>query len=255
MATTRGDDLTAAQLRAVLGAIDECGAADDVASYKSAVVEAVRELFGFRDVTLFCGPTYAELFSDPAPILTGDITRLLDEYRSRWMNQDVFTTPEARRAASRAGFVTLDQLSAVPAAQRSYIEKYLLPHRMASASALHLRFADGEALVGMFDARHDWTHADSSTAQLLARHLGNFSRKFSIAAGSARPDDPLAPLTDRRLEVARLVSEGLSNAEIAAVLSITEAAVKKHLTRIFEATGCPNRAALTAAVLRTRPTV
>lgn len=41
-------------------------------------------------------------------------------------------------------------------------------------------------------------------------------------------------LTGREVEIARQVATGLRNAEIAALLSITEATVKTHLVRIFE---------------------
>jgi DNA-binding NarL/FixJ family response regulator len=44
----------------------------------------------------------------------------------------------------------------------------------------------------------------------------------------------LGDLTDRELEVLRLVSRGLSNAEIAGELFLSEATVKTHVTRIFQ---------------------
>ncbi|MBY4576200.1 hypothetical protein ACN94_22060 [Gordonia paraffinivorans] len=52
------------------------------------------------------------------------------------------------------------------------------------------------------------------------------------------------------MEVAALVSEGLSNAEIADRLFLSEQSVKKYMSRIFEATGWRNRSEVAAAVLR-----
>jgi DNA-binding NarL/FixJ family response regulator len=49
-----------------------------------------------------------------------------------------------------------------------------------------------------------------------------------------RRDDPLTRLTDRQREVLALMAEGRSNAGIAQQLVVTEKAVAKHITRIFE---------------------
>ena len=48
-----------------------------------------------------------------------------------------------------------------------------------------------------------------------------------------RSFDPIKRLTQRQFEVASLISDAASNKEIAGLLSISEAAVKSHLTVIF----------------------
>ncbi|MBT2489833.1 response regulator transcription factor [Streptomyces sp. ISL-96] len=48
-----------------------------------------------------------------------------------------------------------------------------------------------------------------------------------------KPRPHKAQLTDRELEVLRLVAEALSNAQVAARLFITEATVKRHLTNTY----------------------
>ena len=50
--------------------------------------------------------------------------------------------------------------------------------------------------------------------------------------GSA-PRDELAPLTEREVEVLRLIGCGLSNAEIAERLYVSGATVKTHITHIL----------------------
>jgi DNA-binding NarL/FixJ family response regulator len=48
-------------------------------------------------------------------------------------------------------------------------------------------------------------------------------------------------LTDRELEVAKLVCNGLSNKEIRKAMNISEQAVKSHLSRIYKKTGVSDR--------------
>lgn len=57
--------------------------------------------------------------------------------------------------------------------------------------------------------------------------------------GRHRRDDPLEPLTGREREVLELMAEGRSNRAIAEGLVITERAVEKHVTSIFEKLGLP----------------
>lgn len=56
----------------------------------------------------------------------------------------------------------------------------------------------------------------------------------SQLVGRRRADDPLGQLTPREREVLELMAEGLSNAAIAARIVVTERAVEKHVTSIFQ---------------------
>ncbi len=60
----------------------------------------------------------------------------------------------------------------------------------------------------------------------------------------------LAGLTERELEVARAVAEGLSNAEIAQRVYASEATVKTHLSRAMDKLGVGNRVQLAVVVDR-----
>ena len=56
----------------------------------------------------------------------------------------------------------------------------------------------------------------------------------SQLVGRRRRDDPLGELTPREREVLGLMAEGLSNAAVAERIVVTERAVEKHVTSIFQ---------------------
>jgi len=244
------ESLSRAQLLAILNILEMCAETKDGHAYKHELVTAIADLFRLRDVTFFWGRTYTELFSDPAPVMRGAVVPLLAEYRDQWKEKDLFAAPQVQRTLRATGFVTLSQIRVLPAEQKAYVEGYLLPHRMGVASAIHLTLADGEALVGMFDAGREWESRDMAAIQVLARHLRLGSGRVRGAPTKLFGSDPLHRLTPRQLEVTRLVSTVLTNYEIARALTLSEFTVKKYLSRIFSATGLANRSSLTAAYLQ-----
>jgi DNA-binding NarL/FixJ family response regulator len=64
-----------------------------------------------------------------------------------------------------------------------------------------------------------------------------------------RPQPLVDPLSDRELEVLRLLAEGSSNREIAAALFLAEGTVKNHVTNVLAKMGARDR---TQAALRAR---
>jgi DNA-binding NarL/FixJ family response regulator len=84
-------------------------------------------------------------------------------------------------------------------------------------------------------ARGDALLAPSVTRRLLDR----FADALPGADASAPAD--LAVLTERELEVLRLVALALSNAEIAARLVLTEATVKTHVSAVLRKLGLRDR--------------
>ncbi len=81
----------------------------------------------------------------------------------------------------------------------------------------------------------------------LAAHYGPLPSDFSPEVA------PDLALTDRELEIVRLVCDGLTNARIAQCLSIGLATVKTHLLHIFEKLGVRTRAALVSRCLSAVP--
>ena len=74
----------------------------------------------------------------------------------------------------------------------------------------------------------------------LATSIRRFLGLPAVRAGSNRH------LTDRQQEVARLVTEGLTNREIAAELTITERSVESHVERIRDRLGFRSRSQVAA---------
>lgn len=65
-----------------------------------------------------------------------------------------------------------------------------------------------------------------------------------------RPTESEPGLTEREVEVVRLVTEGLSNDEIGVALAITSKTVEAHLGRIFVRTGTHSRTELAVRAVR-----
>jgi DNA-binding NarL/FixJ family response regulator len=65
----------------------------------------------------------------------------------------------------------------------------------------------------------------------------------------ARPQPLVVPLSDRELDVVRLLADGRSNREIAAALHLAEGTVKNHVTNVLAKLGARDR---TQAALRAR---
>jgi len=94
-----------------------------------------------------------------------------------------------------------------------------------------------------------------SEAQALFRDLGNKRmvrdirqrlRELPRESMTWKIAPTPAALSPREVEVLHLVAAGKRNREIAQELNISDSTVAKHLTAIFDKTGCENRAAATA---------
>jgi DNA-binding NarL/FixJ family response regulator len=127
-------------------------------------------------------------------------------------------------------------------------EDYLFTALDAGASGFVLKSASPESLVEAVHviARGDALLSPDVTRRVIERFgLGSGAEAGSASAPAAPPLVPTDPrvqtLTDRELEVLRLLAEGLANAEIAERLYLGEATVKTHVSRLLLKLGVRDR--------------
>ena len=109
---------------------------------------------------------------------------------------------------------------------------------LASCLTRSNRFAEAVALTN--EARALATSLDSRPLADRAETLQRMAR------GHAPVDEPWRPLTAREFAVARLITEGLTNAEIASALSITPTTARSHVEHILAKLGASRRAEIAA---------
>jgi len=126
-------------------------------------------------------------------------------------------------------------------------EDYLFTALDAGASGFVLKSASPESLVEAVHviARGDALLSPDVTRRVIERFgrgSGTPGDEPAPAAAPAVPADPrVQTLTDRELEVLRLLAEGLANAEIAERLYLGEATVKTHVSRLLLKLGVRDR--------------
>jgi DNA-binding NarL/FixJ family response regulator len=108
------------------------------------------------------------------------------------------------------------------------LDQYVYAALTAGASGFLLKDVSPEQLVTAVRTVQD---GDALLAPSITRRL--VERFAPRAPGSAQVHGDLSDLTPRELEVLRLLARGLSNAELAAQLGLSEATVKTHVARIL----------------------
>ncbi|MGW3567035.1 response regulator [Streptomyces sp. NPDC000941] len=116
------------------------------------------------------------------------------------------------------------------------LDEYVYDALAAGASGFLLKDMTAERL---FEAVRVVAAGEALLAPTVTRRLiGEFVR---LRPHTAEPS-PLALLTPRETEVLRLIAEGLSNAEIAARLTVSAETVKTHVSRVLAKLGARDRA-------------
>jgi DNA-binding NarL/FixJ family response regulator len=117
------------------------------------------------------------------------------------------------------------------------LDEYAFAALKAGASGFLLKDVPPEELLFAIRAVHS---GDSVVAPSTTRRLIDQFAALLPGGEDAAPSE-LADLTDREREVLTLVAQGLSNAEIAKRLYVSEATVKTHVGRVLAKLGLRDR--------------
>ncbi|MEV7842744.1 response regulator transcription factor [Streptomyces cyaneofuscatus] len=169
--------------------------------------------------------------------------RLARELRPDLVLMDVQMPRLDGVAATRQ--VVAEELADVLVLTTFDLDEYVFGALRAGASGFLLKNTDARDLLEAVRtvARGEGLIAPAVTRRLIAEFAGVRSVR---AAGAADPA-ALEALTRREREVLGCLGEGLSNAEIALRLSMAEATVKTHVSRLLAKLGLRSR--VQAAVL------
>ena len=120
-------------------------------------------------------------------------------------------------------------------------EEFLVPALRAGAAGYLVKDAEPTEILGAIQAVHDGNAAISaSVSQDLIRAIRD---AHEVKSNNANRHGTMA-ISDRELEVLRLLAKGLNNPEIAATLHLSEATVKAHLSRAMAKFGVRDRVQL-----------
>jgi DNA-binding NarL/FixJ family response regulator len=117
------------------------------------------------------------------------------------------------------------------------LDEYIIDALRAGASGFLLKDAPTQEVVAAVRAV---AAGDAVLSAAVTRQLLDQVARRLPAAVSQLPDD-LVALTEREREVLRMLAAGLSNAEIAAALVLSEATVKSHVSHLLGKLGLRDR--------------
>jgi DNA-binding NarL/FixJ family response regulator len=117
------------------------------------------------------------------------------------------------------------------------LDEYVVEALRAGASGFLLKDVPAEELVQAIRVVADGAAmlAPSVTRRLLDMYAGR------LPSGEDAPPPSLATLTEREVEVLKLVARGLSNAEVAGELFVSETTVKTHVGHVLTKLGLRDR--------------
>jgi ATP/maltotriose-dependent transcriptional regulator MalT len=168
--------------------------------------------------------------------------RLAEAMAQRAVAAVALHTGDAERAAERA-LASAAAADVVRAPIEAALSRILAGRALARAGRTEEAAAELDRAVSELEPRGAVRYRDEAAHEL--RKLGRTVYRRS-APGTA--DDGLASLTERELELARLVVDRKTNPQIAAELFLSQKTVETHLRNIFRKVGVSNRVELAHAV-------
>jgi DNA-binding NarL/FixJ family response regulator len=138
--------------------------------------------------------------------------------------------------------ITADGQARVLVLTTFHLDDYVVAALRAGASGFLLKDVDAAKLA---EAIRVIAAGNAIVDPAVTRHLlDRFAYGPPQATVTGKGHDSLAALTDREVEVLTLVARGLSNAEVAAELVVTETTVKTHVHHLLTKLGARSRVQL-----------
>lgn len=116
----------------------------------------------------------------------------------------------------------------------------------AGARGYLLKGADPQEVLRVIQAAAE---GQALFGPAIASRLMNYFKELQAKPASSTPHAPFPELTERELEILRLIAQGLNNSEIAQKLVLSPKTVRNHITNIFSKLQVADRA---QAIVRAR---
>jgi DNA-binding NarL/FixJ family response regulator len=204
------------------------------------------------------------LIVDDNPVIRRGVAALLEEADDIALVGEASNGQEAIRLASEkhpdvvlldVRMPVMDGIEAAgPLAEHARVMMLTYTDEQEQVTAAIRAGASGYLVHGQFDAEEIVTRIRQLAAGetvLSPAIVGTVFEALRRTPGS--PDEASGPasLTAREREIMNLISQGLTNGQIAAQFVLSEKTVKNHVNRIYSKLGATNRAQATALWLGT----
>lgn len=195
------------------------------------------------------------LIADPQPVFRLGLIALLASAHPDW---DVVESDTLEEHRARLRGRSVDLLILEARLLGTELAKAIPGHGRVSLAPAIIAVTEPGDYVGALGCLSAGAHATISrsdpTSRMLATIKTVMSRRhqpvvFAVSAPSPGSSETLN-LTNRQLDVLRLLAKGQSNKVIARDLGLSVSTVKVHLNTVFRALGASNRV---EAVVRARP--
>jgi DNA-binding NarL/FixJ family response regulator len=121
-------------------------------------------------------------------------------------------------------------------------EEKVLDAVKAGASGYLLKGSSSERIIeAIREVKAGGSMIQPNLARRLLRHFRVPEADAKPPAAGYREEPPTKPLTEREVEILRLIAKGLSNNEAAGVLDLSRATIRTHLEHIYQKLEVTNR--------------
>ncbi|MFF7178718.1 LuxR C-terminal-related transcriptional regulator [Streptomyces sp. NPDC008121] len=241
------DLLPVADVDRLLAVVADCHSARTLPELGARLTESLAGRLEFRSAAVLSGDTRPRLFRDATAQASGLAVPTMDPYREHFHRLDPIALAASGpygRAADRP-LTLLDVAPLLAGERRSYVDDFLRPAGIGAVMAKSWACPDRGIVFGvaLFDEDE---HAFGARETTLLGSLGPALLRVAAGLLDARP--PWAGLlTPRETEAVALLSEGLTDEQIAGRMVVDVGTAKKHLAAARRKSGAPNRVALARA--------